>query len=138
MDTWEILILFIATIFTSIWIMGIRSYGNLGLRVSQGVVNVTFLFVLSIIVALILNVSPLHLIWMFLLSVIIGLMYLSFPFSLISVPATLFEKLCYIGFNYEKINKLNSEIKEVIGLMTKEKLTQEEAIDRVKSKRVEE
>lgn len=137
MEIVNIIIIFFASLLTIIWFYGIRRYAKLGNRASQANINSTFLFIISLLVVFIFNISPLHLLWMFPASAIIGLLYLNFPFILVNIPATYLERLAYLGLDHNKIRDLKFEVEDVIELMTKEKLTKEEAIKRVKNRRDE-
>ncbi len=135
METINTVIIIVACLFTLSWLYGIRYKMQMADRASQSTINSTFLYIVSIILVLIVGFSPLHLLWMFPLAVVISLLSLTFPFSLISILSIPIEKLAYIGLDWDKIQTLQDDVKEVIRLMKMEKMTREDAMKIVKEKR---
>jgi hypothetical protein len=137
MGTINIIIITVASLFTLIWLYAIRYNMQRANRASQSSINSTSLHIVCILIVVIFKISALHLLWMFPVSVIIGLLYLTLPFSLISILAIPLEKLLYIGLDRNEIKKQNDDVREVIRLMKMEKMTREDAMKIVKGKRSE-
>ena len=132
----ETILIIIASIFTLSWVYGIRHYMQMANRASQLNINATFLYILSILLVLILKLSPFHLLWMMPTSVLVGRFYQVLPFSLITKLSIPFEKLIYIGLDWNEINNLHDDIRETVKLVTMENKTQEEAIKIVKERKI--
>jgi tetratricopeptide (TPR) repeat protein len=90
-----------------IWVIGIIWIIIQGFNLRQKVKNEqaiehTFevhalLAVVSVIIIPVMNLSPLHLLWMLPASFILGLASMVFPLSLLRLPASLYGSLWYIG-----------------------------------------
>jgi uncharacterized protein YraI len=129
----------LCVIITSIWIFGLRTYTLRGTPPMMATINITMLFVVSLIIIPLLSLSPLHLLWMFVCSLIIGFLSIVFPFSLLSIPGQLFYIIACIGLDHEKAVKNHKKVTKVFSeinfdqemalrtIMTEEDVTPEQA-----------
>jgi len=97
------IVLAVAAFFLISFGAGIRSGVRQGRPPTKQTVNITMLWALSIAGVFALRESPLHLLWLFPISFAAGFLSLEFPFSLLSIPGSLFGRLCCIGLDEAEI-----------------------------------
>ena len=90
-------------------------------------VNITMLFVVSLVVVPLLSLSPFHLLWMFIVSFVLGTLSLAFPFSLLSLPGRWFFILACIGLDREKALRNQERVAKVREVVAREGVTPERA-----------
>ena len=117
----------IGVLFAVAWLIGIRTYTNSGQGLTISTVNTTMLFIVSLALVPILQVDPLHLLWMYPLSFVLGMLSLVFPFSLLSIPGHLVGWIACIGLNQAEIAIKQERIHKLQELMITESITAEEA-----------
>ena len=98
----EWLIQIVAVVVISIWIHRIRHYVLTGLGISPQTVVTTMLWVVSLIVVVLSDASPAHLLWLFpLIFILFQVLIFVFPFTLLKIPADIFSWLCCMGIRAE-------------------------------------
>lgn len=98
----EIIILIAASIFTFVWILGIRRFIVSGQGITRQTINTAMLFIVSIALVFILRFSSFNLLWMFPLSWVLGTFSLAFPFSLLWIFGRYFALIFVIGLSQNK------------------------------------
>jgi hypothetical protein len=121
----------IGIILAITWMIGIRTYTKSGQGVTMSTVNTTMLFIVSLVVVPILNLTPLHLLWMYPASFILGMLSLAFPFSLLSIPGNIVAFIACAGLNQEEVQNNKDRIQRGLELVHSEGLTVEEAKKRL-------
>lgn len=117
----------LCVLVTSTWIFGIRTYTLRGSPPMRPTVNITMLFVVSLVVVPLLSLSPFHLLWMFIVSFVLGTLSLAFPFSLLSLPGQWFFILACIGLDREKALRNQERVAKVREVVAREGVTPERA-----------
>lgn len=87
----------IGVLVTLSWLGGIRLHTIKGEGVSGGTVNVTVLFVVSLVIVPIFQFSPLHLLWMFPISVLFGILLAES--EILSLPGYYLWKVMCLGID---------------------------------------
>ena len=122
----------LGVIVTVGWLYGIRVHTMTGEGVNKGTVNITMLFLISLILVPLLDISTFHLLWLFPLSVILGFLSITFPFSVLWIPGRIVWRMACIGIDMEEASKRHEKIRRAQELVLREGLSVEEAIKRVK------
>lgn len=89
----------VGIVLTVIWLLGIRVHTKTGQGVAATTVNITMLFIVSLALVPLLELSPFHLLWFFPVSVVLGMLSGSFPFSLLSYPGRVIWRLACVGLD---------------------------------------
>jgi hypothetical protein len=131
METIGYIIYGIAVVLAVIWLWGVRSYTRQGRGVAMQTVNITLLFIVSLVVVSVSGLSPFHLLWMYPASVVVGLLSLAFPFSLLSVPGHLVFWFACIGLNNDEVQRNKQRLERAVYLVKHEGLTVKEAKQRI-------
>ena len=121
----------VAIVLAIVWLVGIRTYTKSGQGVTMPTVNTTMLFIVSLVVVLVLELSPLHLLWMYPASFVLGMLSLAFPFSLLSIPGNIVAFIACIGLNQAEVQKNKVRVRRGVELVHREGLTVEEAKKRL-------
>lgn len=109
------------------WIIGIRTYTVRGSPPTRQTVNTAMLFVVSLVLAPSLSLSPLHLLWMFAVSLVIGMLSLAFPFSLLSLPGQWFFVLACVGIDHNLALRNQARLVKLREVATEEGVSPERA-----------
>jgi|GEM_PF-914991 len=109
------------------WLIGIRTYTNSGQGVTMSTVNSTLLFIVSLALIPILQLNPLHLLWMYPAGFVLGTLSLVFPFSLLSILGNLVAWIACIGLNQAEITIKKERIHKLQELMITESISAAEA-----------
>ena len=105
MEIISIAICVVCSFISLSFIYSIRDFTSRGVGASRQVVIRTMLFSIFLMMVLCTPISAFHLLWIFPLIFIIGSFSLELPFSLLSIPAQFFFKLCTLGLNHTEVNK---------------------------------
>jgi len=138
MNAIEIIILILATIISLVWFYGMRDSISKGKGVTNANANITFLCFLSIILIVILSISPYHLLWVFPLIFIVGMTLMVvpiFPFSLFNYGGKIMIRLAFLGLNIDEIKTNERRLKLLSEIIYKENLDEEgtkKAVERLK------
>ena len=138
MNAIEIIILILATIISFVWFYGMRDSISKGKGVTNANANITFLCFLSIILIVILSISPYHLLWIFPLIFIVGMTLMVvpiFPFSLFNYGGKIMIRLAFLGLNIDEIKTNERRLKLLSEIIYKENLDEEgtkKAVERLK------
>ena len=133
MEILEIIIFIIGVLLTLSWIYGIRTNIKRGDGVTKGTVNITMLFIISLILVPILKISSLHLLWMFPVSMLIGFLSQAlFPLSLLSIPSHIITVISCLGLDKSEVARNTAAVDRGNELVHIEGLSIEEAKKRLK------
>ena len=111
MEIISIAICVVCSFISLSFIYSIRDFTSRGVGASRQVVIRTMLFSIFLMMVLCTPISAFHLLWIFPLIFIIGSFSLELPFSLLSIPAQFFFKLCTLGLNHTEVNKNIAQIR---------------------------
>ena len=133
MEILEIIIFIVGILFSMSWMYGIRTNIKRGDGVAKGTVNITMLFIISLILVSILKISSFHLFWMFPVSMFFGFLSQTlFPFSLLSIPSNIITIISCLGLNESEVARNTAAVDRGNELVHIEGLTIEEAKKRLK------
>lgn len=122
----------VGVLLATVWLVGIRLHTNSGQGVTMSTVNITMLFIVSLVLVPIIKLEPLHLLWMYPSSFLIGTLSLMFPFSLLSIPGNLLAKIACVGLDQSEIAIKKERINKMRELILSENITAEEAKEKLK------
>jgi len=91
----------IGVLLTLIWVAGIRANTNSGEGVSATTVNITLLFIVSLILVPAMGLSPFNLIWLFIASIVLGVL----SGGLLSLPSRILWQLVCVGIDISNLTK---------------------------------
>jgi hypothetical protein len=115
------------------WFIGIRKFTKSGEGIDRGCVNTTMLFIVSLIMVPLIDLSPLHLLWMFPVSIGMGsLSILCFPFNLLSLAGQVVGNIACFGLDPTIVQRNKKKLHRYAELRQFEGLTIEEAMKRLK------
>jgi len=91
----------IGVLLTLILLAGIRANTNSGEGVAVTTVNVTLLFIVSLILVPAMALSPFNIIWLFIASVVLGML----SGELLSMPSRILWQLVCVGIDVSNLTK---------------------------------
>ena len=91
----------IGVLLTLIWLAGIRANTNSGEGVAATTVNITLLFIASLILVPAMGLSPFNIIWLFIASVVVGML----SGGLLSLPSRILWQLVCVGIDTSNLTK---------------------------------
>ncbi len=95
------IILGISILFTLVWCFRVREKARNEQATEKGMELQGFLMTVSIILILLLHISPFHLLWMLPASFILGLLSITTPLKILWIFSSLYFSLWYIGISNE-------------------------------------
>ena len=106
-----------------VWMLGLRTYTRDGRGIQMTTVNITMLFIISLVLISVLHISPLNLLWMYPVSIALGMLSLVFPFSLLSLPGHVIYFIACIGLSKNEIDRNKERIRRGVELVQRDGLT---------------
>jgi len=95
------IILVLSILFTLVWCFRVREKARNEQRTEKGMELQGFLMTVSIVLVLLLHLSPFHLLWMLPASFILGLLSMTTPLRILWIFSSLYFTVWYIGISNE-------------------------------------